>query len=49
VPLNQRLTKQLKGKQNKVIEDNIALATKLKDYNLPAKEFFVLKRKKEMN
>jgi dipeptidyl-peptidase-4 len=34
------------GTQIKVIEDNAALATKLKEYNLPAKEFFVLKTEK---
>ncbi|PKH67071.1 S9 family peptidase [Flavobacterium sp. ALD4] len=34
------------GTQIKVIEDNAALATKLKEYNLPAKEFFVVKTEK---
>jgi dipeptidyl-peptidase 4 len=34
------------GKQIQVIENNEALATKLKDYNLPVKEFFVLKTEK---
>jgi dipeptidyl-peptidase-4 len=34
------------GKQIKVIENNAALVTKLKDYNLPEKEFFVLKTEK---
>jgi hypothetical protein len=45
------LFKQMKqtGKQIKSIENNIALVAKLKDYNLPVKEFFVLKPKKEMN
>ena len=34
------------GKQLQVIEDNQALASKLKDFNLPSKEFFVLKTEK---
>ncbi len=34
------------GKQIQVIENNEALAFKLKDYNLPQKEFFVLKTEK---
>ncbi|MFD1603631.1 S9 family peptidase [Flavobacterium artemisiae] len=34
------------GKEVKVIEDNKALADKLKGYNLPSKEFFVLKTAK---
>jgi len=34
------------GKQIQVIENNEELATKLKSYNLPAKEFFVLKTEK---
>jgi dipeptidyl-peptidase-4 len=34
------------GKQVQVIENNEALASKLKDYNLPQKEFFVLKTEK---
>jgi len=34
------------GKQIQVIENNEALATKLKDYNLPKKEFFILKTEK---
>ncbi|MBE8725278.1 S9 family peptidase [Flavobacterium hungaricum] len=34
------------GKEVKVIEDNKGLADKLKAYNLPAKEFFVLKTAK---
>jgi dipeptidyl-peptidase-4 len=34
------------GKQIQVIENNEALATNLKDYNLPQKEFFVLKTEK---
>jgi dipeptidyl-peptidase-4 len=37
------------GKQVKVIENNEALMTKLKTYNLPAKEFFVLKTEKGHN
>jgi hypothetical protein len=32
-----------------VIEDNSALAAKLKDYNLPDKDFCSLKPKTEMN
>ena len=34
------------GKEIQVIEDNKALADKLKDFNLPSKEFFVLKTAK---
>ena len=34
------------GKQMQVIENNEALAAKLKAYNLPSKEFFVLKTEK---
>ena len=34
------------GKQIQVIENNATLASKLKDYNLPQKEFFVLKTEK---
>nr|WP_315174239.1 S9 family peptidase [uncultured Flavobacterium sp.] len=34
------------GKQLQVIEDNQVLASKLKDFNLPSKEFFVLKTEK---
>jgi dipeptidyl-peptidase 4 len=34
------------GKQIQVIENNEALAAKLKGYNLPSKEFFVLKTEK---
>jgi dipeptidyl-peptidase-4 len=34
------------GTQIKVIENNVALVTKLKGYNLPDKEFFVLKTEK---
>ncbi|WP_026708265.1 S9 family peptidase [Flavobacterium frigidarium] len=34
------------GKQLQVIEDNKALASSLKSYNLPTKEFFVLKTEK---
>lgn len=37
------------GKQVKVIENNEALMTKLKGYNLPSKEFFVLKTEKGHN
>jgi dipeptidyl-peptidase-4 len=35
------------GTQIKVIENNAALVAKLKDYNLPDKEFFVLKPKRK--
>jgi hypothetical protein len=35
-------------REHKVIENNAALVAKLKDYNLPDKDF-VLKPKKEMN
>lgn len=34
------------GKQLQVIEDNQVLASKLKDFNLPSKEFFILKTEK---
>jgi dipeptidyl-peptidase-4 len=37
------------GKQVQVIENNESLAVKLKGYNLPSKEFFVLKTDKGMN
>lgn len=39
------------GRQIKVIEDNVALVGKLQDFNLPTKEFFVLKteRGNELN
>jgi dipeptidyl-peptidase-4 len=47
---NQATTYSLQGaktgNQIKVIEDNGALTAKLKDYDLPAKEFFVLKTEK---
>jgi hypothetical protein len=51
VVLKQRptLNEAKTGTQIKVIENNAALVAKLKDYNLPDKEFFVLKPKKEMN
>jgi hypothetical protein len=32
-----------------VIQDNAALATRLSGFNLPTKEFFVLKQKKGMS
>ena len=34
------------GKELQSIENNVALADKLKAYNLPSKEFFVLKTEK---
>ncbi len=40
------LNESKSGKQVQVIENNEALATKLKAYNLPSKEFFVLKTEK---
>jgi len=40
------LNESKSGKQIQVIENNEALATKLKAYNLPSKEFFVLKTEK---
>jgi dipeptidyl-peptidase-4 len=43
------LNESKSGKQVKVIENNEALMTKLKTYNLPAKEFFVLKTEKGHN
>ena len=45
-PTTYALNEAKTGKQIKVIEDNAALARNLKDYNLPAKEFFVLKTEK---
>ena len=40
------LNEAMSGKQLQVIEDNKALASSLKSYNLPTKEFFVLKTEK---
>ncbi len=45
-PTIYTLNEAKSGKQLQVIEDNKALVTKLKDYNLPEKEFFVLKTEK---
>lgn len=45
-PTTYTLNESKTGKQIKVIENNEALASKLKDYNLPQKEFFVLKTEK---
>ena len=45
-PTVYTLNESKSGKQIKVIEDNEALVTKLKEYNLPSKEFFVLKTEK---
>ena len=45
-PTIYTLNEAKSGKQLQVIEDNKALVTKLKDYNLPDKEFFVLKTEK---
>jgi len=46
VPTAFTLNDAKTGKQVKVIENNQALADKLKNYNLPSKEFFVLKTAK---
>ena len=43
------LNESKSGKVVKVIENNEALMTKLKGYNLPSKEFFVLKTEKGHN
>ena len=43
------LNESKSGKEVKVIENNEALMTKLKAYNLPAKEFFVLTTEKGQN
>ena len=43
------LNESKSGKEVKVIENNDALMTKLKGYNLPSKEFFVLKTEKGHN
>ena len=45
-PTTYTLNEAKAGKQVQVIENNASLATKLKSYNLPAKEFFVLKTDK---
>lgn len=45
-PTIYTLNEAKSGKEVKVIEDNKALADKLKAYNLPSKEFFVLKTAK---
>ncbi|WP_158728472.1 S9 family peptidase [Flavobacterium sp. I-STPA6A] len=45
-PTTYTLNEAKAGKQIQVIENNEALATKLKNYDLPAKEFFVLKTEK---
>ncbi len=45
-PTRYTLNDAKSGKQLQVIEDNAALASSLKKYDLPAKEFFVLKTAK---
>ncbi len=45
-PTTYTLNDSKSGKQLQVIENNEALASKLKSYNLPQKEFFVLKTEK---
>ncbi|WP_413999487.1 S9 family peptidase [Flavobacterium sp. W1B] len=45
-PTTYTLNEAKNGKKIKVIEDNAALASKLKAYDLPVKEFFVLKTEK---
>ncbi|MFB9078475.1 S9 family peptidase [Flavobacterium procerum] len=45
-PTTYTLNEAKNGKEIQVIENNQALAEKLKAYNLPAKEFFVLKTAK---
>ncbi|MEO8533133.1 MAG: S9 family peptidase [Flavobacterium sp.] len=45
-PTTYTLNEAKTGKEIQVIENNQALAEKLKNYNLPAKEFFVLKTAK---
>ncbi|MFV8322236.1 S9 family peptidase [Flavobacterium sp. LB3P21] len=45
-PTTYTLNEAKAGKQIQVIENNESLAAKLKSYNLPAKEFFVLKTAK---
>ncbi|MCP2026803.1 dipeptidyl-peptidase-4 [Flavobacterium sp. HSC-32F16] len=46
VPATYTLNEAKTGKEIQVIENNQALADKLKAYNLPSKEFFVLKTAK---
>ncbi|PBJ13152.1 S9 family peptidase [Flavobacterium sp. ACN6] len=46
VPTTYTLNESKTGKEIQVIENNQALADKLKEYNLPAKEFIVLKTAK---
>jgi dipeptidyl-peptidase-4 len=45
-PTTYTLNEAKTGKEIQVIENNQALADKLKSYNLPAKEFFILKTAK---
>ncbi|SDX00566.1 S9 family peptidase [Flavobacterium degerlachei] len=45
-PTTYTLNEAKSGKQLQVIEDNKALAEKVKDFDLPSKEFFVLKTEK---
>jgi dipeptidyl-peptidase-4 len=45
-PTTYTLNESKTGKELQVIENNQALATKLSGYNLPSKEFFVLKTEK---
>ena len=45
-PTTYTLNESKTGKEIQVIENNQALAAKLKNYNLPAKDFFVLKTAK---
>ena len=45
-PTTYTLNEAKSGKQIQVIENNEGLASKLKGYNLPSKEFFVLKTEK---
>ena len=45
-PTAYTLNESKTGKQIQVIENNEALAAKLKEYNLPQKEFFVMKTEK---
>jgi dipeptidyl-peptidase-4 len=45
-PTKYTLNEAKSGKEVQVIQDNEALLAKLKGYNLPAKEFFVLKTEK---
>jgi len=45
-PTTYTLNDSKTGRQIQVIENNEVLASKLKDYNLPQKEFFVLKTEK---